>query len=80
MLVGSGGLMRVCRRCNPLAPACPACFACPAPWSCSYGVSYYKQGNDFGWMKIRNRVAFKTLEEQVRGVLATPAARQLRRL
>jgi hypothetical protein len=43
-------------------------------------VSYYKQGNDFGWMKIRNRVAFKTLEEQVRGVLATPAARQLRRL
>ena len=60
------------------APANPcSCLPCPCPCPCSYGVSYYKQGNDFGWLKIRNRVAFKTLEEQV-GWWGLCLARQLR--
>lgn len=37
----------------------------PPPALHSYGVSEYRRGNDFGCFKIRNRVAFATLEEQV---------------
>ncbi|EFN57800.1 hypothetical protein CHLNCDRAFT_20875 [Chlorella variabilis] len=30
----------------------------------NYGVSFYKHGNDFGFLKVRNRVAYASLEEQ----------------
>lgn len=30
----------------------------------NYGIAAYRLGNDFGYLKIRNRVAFATLEEQ----------------
>lgn len=45
----------------------------------SYGVSHYRLGNDFGYLKIRNRVAFKSLEEQARaggGALACVGQRE----
>lgn len=51
----------------PAALHMPCC--CPsAPRQhvlCSYGIAAYRLGNDFGYLKIRNRVAFATLEEQV---------------
>jgi hypothetical protein len=31
----------------------------------NYGVPFYRRGNELGYLKVRNRVAFKTLEEQV---------------
>lgn len=30
----------------------------------NYGVAAYRLGNDFGYLKVRNRVAFRALEEQ----------------
>ncbi|KAL4419410.1 hypothetical protein ABPG77_003384 [Micractinium sp. CCAP 211/92] len=33
----------------------------------NYGIAAYRLGNDFGFLKIRNRVAFRTLEEQSLG-------------
>ncbi|KAL4425502.1 hypothetical protein ABPG75_009518 [Micractinium tetrahymenae] len=33
----------------------------------NYGVAAYRLGNDFGYLKVRNRVAYKALEEQSLG-------------
>lgn len=58
-----------CLRCGqgPLsAHTAWRCAACLPP--ClprSYGVARYRLGNDFGYFKVKNRVAFRNLEEQV---------------
>lgn len=33
----------------------------------NYGVPFYRRGNELGYLKVRNRVAFKNLEKQVGG-------------
>ena len=81
-----GELCCVARRLQlrPPAPARPPYICadpnCPthphplAPAPRSYGVSSYRRGNDFGYFKVRSRVAYAALEEQVGGRRQAPRA------